>query len=298
MKQKLFHFSFQAMGSPCELKIYHCDGGMAQDVYEKVVADVQRIEYRYSRYRDDSILSEINKTAEQGGEIEIDEETYALLNYADTCFWQSQGLFDVTSGVLRKAWDFKSNKIPSVKEINSLLKFVGWQKVSFTQKSVSFSRSGMQLDFGGIGKEYAVDRAANICRLNGVVSGLVNLGGDIHIIGPHPDGKPWQVGVSHPRNSSDVLTRIPVSKGAVASSGDYERCLMINGKRYGHVLNPKTGWPVEELIAVTVVAPQCVIAGSLCTISMLLEKQGKKWLKETGVRYLWVDSKGRTRIDL
>ncbi len=298
MEQKLYDFTFQAMGSPCELKIYHQNGSRAQSVYEQVVKDVRRIEQRYSRYRDDSLLTAINNVAERGGTIDIDEETFALLHYADICYQQSRGLFDITSGVLRKAWDFKTGKPPAAKNIRRLLKLVGWHKVILSPREISFSVAGMQLDLGGIGKEYAVDRAANICRQNGVVHGLVNLGGDINILGPHPDGAPWMVGVSHPRKASEVLTRIPVYKGAVASSGDYERCLMIHGKRYGHVLNPKTGWPVNGLIAVTVIAPQCVIAGSLCTISMLLEEQGKKWLKDTGVQYLWVDKNGKYQVSL
>lgn len=287
-----YQFSFNAMGSPCEIKLYSKDKAMAEKVADTVIQDVQRIEQRYSRYRDDSVLSDINRVAEKGGEIPIDEETYALLNYADTCYKQSAGLFDITSGVLRKVWDFKSKKIPAPKDIKKVLKRVGWQKIQLTASSIKFLESGMELDFGGIGKEYAVDRASAICQEQGIRSGLVNLGGDIKVIGPHPDGSPWMVGISHPRKPSELLTRIPVYSGAVASSGDYERCLVINGRRYGHVINPKTGWPVQGLVAVTVVAEQCVIAGSACTISMLMEGRGKKWIKNLGVSHVWVDAKG------
>ena len=156
-----------------------------------------------------------------------------------------------------------------------------------------FSEPGMQLDFGGIGKEYAVDRAATICIKQGIQHGLVDLGGDIKIIGPHADGRPWSVGIRHPRKSRQLMASINVSRGAIASSGDYEKCIILNGKRYSHILNPKTGWPVRGLASITVIAEQCVIAGSVTTISILKEKQGKHWLKELGLAHLWMDEQGQ-----
>jgi thiamine biosynthesis lipoprotein len=281
------------MGSPCELKFYAKSQQSAKQVADKVIADVKRIEQRYSRYQEDSMLSAINRVAEKGGSIEVDEETMALLNYANTCYQQSAGLFDISSGILRKAWDFKSKTIPKQAEIKQLLKSIGWKKIKLTEKSISFSVSGMQLDFGGIGKEYAVDRAAAICWQHGIQHGLVNLGGDIKIIGPHIDGKPWIVGISHPRMPNELLTSLSLYSGGVASSGDYQRCIEINGKRYSHVLNPKTGWPVRGLSAVTVVAEQCVIAGSACTIAMLMEGRGKRWLDKLGAKHIWVDMQGK-----
>jgi len=292
MTKQQYQFPFNAMGSPCEIKIYSQSKMSAQQVADAVIKDVLDIEQRYSRYREDSVLSAINRVAMQGGKVAIDEETFALLNYADTCYQQSKGLFDISSGILRTVWDFKAEHIPTQSEIKQVLKRVGWKKIELTTASVKFNVAGMELDFGGIGKEYAVDRAAAICWQQGVRHGLINLGGDIKVIGPHPDGTPWMVGISHPRKKGKLLTHIPIYKGAVASSGDYERCMEVKGRRYGHVLNPKTGWPVQGLTAVTVVAEQCVIAGSACTISMLMEKQGKKWLKKLGVRYLWMDAKG------
>ena len=292
MPFSLYHFPFNAMGSPCELKFYAENEVSAKEVADKVIADVQRIEQRYSRYREDSVLSGINRVAEKGGSIAVDEETMALLNYADTCYKQSSGMFDISSGILRKAWDFKSQTIPKKAEIKQLLKSIGWKKIKLGEKNISFSVPGMQLDFGGIGKEYAVDRAAAICWQHGVQHGLVNLGGDIKIIGPHIDGKPWMVGISHPRKANELLTRLSLYSGGVASSGDYQRCIEINGTLYSHVLNPKTGWPVRGLASVTVIAEQCVIAGSACTIAMLMEGRGKQWLKKLGVRHIWVDQKG------
>lgn len=293
MALTLYRFPFRAMGSPCEVQFYADDKGQAQFVADQVMADVWRIEARYSRYREDSVLSAINAVAAKGGVIAIDYETAALLNYADTCYQQSEGLFDITSGVLRQAWDFKSQKLPPKAAIKKLLSSVGWNKVQFNATQISFKHPSMQLDFGGIGKEYAVDRAATICREQGIAYGLINLGGDIKIIGPQANGQPWTVGISHPRNPGALLASVNVYAGAVASSGDYERCIVVNGQRFSHVLNPKTGWPVNGLVGVTVMAEQCVIAGSACTIAMLMEKRGKKWLEDLGLQHIWMDPKGK-----
>lgn len=293
MPLALYRFPFRAMGSPCEIQLYSCDKRHAQSVADKAMADVWRIEARYSRYREDSVLSGINHVAAKGGVVALDEETAALLHYADTCYQQSEGLFDISSGVLRQAWDFKAQKIPKKALIKQLLNGVGWDKVRLSATQISFKRPGMQLDFGGIGKEYAVDRAAAICKEQGIEHGLVDLGGDIKIIGPHADGRPWSVGLRHPRKPDALLANVKVYAGAVASSGDYERCIVVNGRRYGHVLNPKTGWPVNGLVGVTVLAEQCVIAGSACTIAMLMESRGQQWLDALGLQHIWMDPDGK-----
>jgi len=295
---QLFHFPFKALGSVCDIQFYAKNKTQAKKIADLVIADVQRIEKKYSRYRDDSVLTAINNVATLGKEIRVDEETLALLNYADTCYQQSSGLFDITSGVLREIWDFKSQTIPAEKKIKAILPRIGWDKVGINGSTLKFSVKGMQLDFGGIGKEYAVDRAAAICLQHGIQHGLVDLGGDIKIIGPHADGRPWSVGIRHPRKQGDLMSSINVYQGGIASSGDYERCIILNGKRYSHILNPKTGWPVRGLPSITVVAEQCVIAGSVATISMLKEKKGKQWIKGLGVSYLWMDERGKVGGDL
>jgi len=153
----------------------------------------------------------------------------------------------------------------------------------------------MELDFGGIVKEYAADQSAVICLQAGIQHGawcLVNLGGDIRVIGPHPDGKPWSIGVSHLRNKTHHYRQLQISHGGISSSGDYERCIKISGHYYSHILNPKTGWPVSGLASVTVIADLCLVAGSVSTIAMLKEKAGAEWLKEIGLKLLWVDVDG------
>lgn len=290
---KRFRFPFKAMGTPCEMQLYAPSGSAARRVANNVQADIERLEARYSRYRDSSFLSEMNRIAAKGGTVKVDAETASLLDYAQTCFNESDGLFDITSGLLRQAWNFRSETLPSDAHIQSLLGRIGWQRLEWEAPVLSFPHAGMEIDLGGVVKEYAVDRAATLCQEQGIHHGMVNLGGDIRVIGPHADGSPWQVAIRHPRDPDGLLTTLSLASGALASSGDYERCLTIDGVRYGHVLNPKTGWPVTHMAAVSVVADLCVVAGSASTIGMLRDEAGKTWLADAGVDYLWVDVEGQ-----
>lgn len=283
---------FRALGSPCELHLY----GESKDALEHAAAlavgEVERIEQKYSRYREDTIVSEINRAAGSGRFVSIDAETDALLDYAATTFEQSDGLFDITSGVLRAAWDFASGRLPDQATIDGLLPQVGWSKVLREAGRVRLAREGMEIDFGGFGKEYAVDRVTVLLREQGVTAGLVDLGGDLSIVGPHPDGQPWIVGIRDPRDPENAMASLPLSHGALATSGDYERFMEIDGQRYCHLLDPRTGWPVRGLASTSVVAPQCLVAGSGTTIGMLKGKQGAAWLDRLGLPHLWVREDG------
>jgi thiamine biosynthesis lipoprotein len=287
-----FRHAFKAMGSPCELQLFSADETRAQRAIAAVVADVERLEQLYSRYRDSSLLSSINRVAAHGGSIAVDDETAGLFNYATTCFAESDGLFDITSGVLRKAWDFKSGRLPDPVAVERLLAQVGWDKVSWDPPVIGFPVAGMELDLGGVVKEYAADRAASLCRDRGVHSGMVNLGGDIAIVGPRPDGDTWRIGLQHPRSRENLMGTLQLHAGGLASSGDYERCLVIDGVRYGHILNPRTGWPVRYMASVSVVADLCVVAGSACTIAMLKDDAGPAWLEQLGLNHVWVNVNG------
>lgn len=289
-----YRFSFRAMGSPCQIALHADKAEVARAVADSVIADVECVEQRYSRFRADSALSAINREAGRPGGVAVDEEMAALLDYAQMCFEQSDGLFDITSGILRRAWRFSDGpgSLPSEALIEQLLEKVGWDKLSWKRPFISFHVPGMELDFGGIAKEYAADRAVTLCVQNGIESGVVNFGGDLRVIGPHPDGSPWQVGIRHPRHPQRLLATLDITSGAVTTSGDYERCLVVDGKRYSHILNPRTGWPVAGLCSVSVVAPFALVAGSACTIAMLKGEDGADWLRGMDLPALWMDEAG------
>ncbi len=281
---------FEAMASNCEVLIDTEDENLAQEITRLAATEVCRIEHKYSRYRDDNILHEIN----QGAVTRVDEETARLLDYAQQLYQLSEGQFDVTSGVLRQAWHFDgSDKIPTAAQINTLLPLVGWEKVQWHNSQIHLGK-GMEIDFGGIGKEYAADCAALIA--NTFISGqpdahvhntsvLINLGGDLAVTGPRKNGNGWQVGINSGApaispHAADFL----LEQGGVATSGDANRYLEKDGMRYGHVLNPRTGWPVEGApAAVTVVAASCTDAGMLSTMALLYGPAAEDFLRKQKV---------------
>lgn len=286
-------YRWKAMGSPCELQLF-AKPDHGRRLADAAAAEVERLEQRYSRYRPDSFLSEVNRVAQIGGSIGVDAETALLLDYSDTCFRESGGLFDISSGILRRAWDFKSDKLAADQDIAELLPLVGWDKIGWASPIVSFPIPGMEIDLGGVVKEYAVDRVAALLLRRGIDSGFVNLGGDLRVIGPQPGGKPWRVGIRHHRQSDGVAALIEMERGALATSGDYERCMVVDGVHYGHILNPQTGWPVSELAAVSVIADLCLVAGSASTIAMLKDGGGVEWLECLGLPHRWTRVMGES----
>ena len=289
----LHRFAFRAMAATHELQLVAPSLAAAQRAAAAAIADVLRIEAKYSRYRDDSLTSRINRGA-GGAPVAIDAETAALLRYADDCHRLSDGKFDVTSGVLRRAWDFRAHppRVPDAVTLAPLCALIGWDEVTWDADAIRLPRAGMEIDFGGIGKEYAADRMATICRDHRIESGLVNLGGDIRAIGAQESGAPWRIGIRHPRAPDEAIAVLDVVDAAVATSGDYERCIEVDGVRYSHLLDPATGRPVAHWQSVSVVAPLCVVAGSLATIAMLLEARALPFLAAQGAAYLAVDAHG------
>lgn len=290
---ELHRHAFKAMGSPCEIQLYGRDRAETGRLAALAAAEVERLEALYSRYREDSLLSAINRAAAAGAAFTVDAETAGLLDYAAACHAQSDGLFDITSGVLRRAWRFDTGQAPDQAQIDALLDRVGWERLVWRSPVLEFPTPGMEIDFGGVVKEYAVDRVAALCRDAGARHGVVNLGGDIRVIGPRADGEPWRVGISHPRRRDAVVTTLLVREGAVASSGDYERRVVVDGVTYGHILDPRTGWPVRHMAAVSVVGDFCLVAGSASTIGMLKAEEGPAWLADLGLPHLWADVDGR-----
>ena len=288
---QLHQKAFRAMACQCEIKLWSADAIQAEAVLQAAVAEVQRIEAKYSRYQAQSVISQINANAGISDTI-VDTETATLLDFAQQCFEQSDGLFDITSGVLRRAWDFKSHRLPTQADIDALLPLIGWHKVNWQRPTVRLGLPGMQLDFGGFGKEYAADRAASVLIDAGLMHALVNLGGDVRVTGPQGDGTPWRIGIQHPRHADQAIASITIDSGALATSGDYERYMVINGKRYAHLLNPHTGYPIACAQSASVQAPLCVLAGALASCALLQGVGGLAFLRAQEYAFLWVDACG------
>ena len=290
----MFPFShiFLAMGGDCAIHLCAESRSKFEELAETAEAEVVRIEKRYSRYRADSELSRINTAAAEGESICVDEEARHLIEFAKACFVKSDGAFDITSGILRRAWDFSAARLPDQASIDALLPLIGLDKIALSDSCLDFSQAGQELDFGGLGKEFAADRAAEVCSALGARHGFVDLAGDIRVIGPQPDGSPWMVGIRHPREPELVIAKVALTDGALATSGDYERYFDFEGRRYCHILDPRTGWPAQGLSSVTVISDRCLVAGSLSTIAMLKGREGSSWLARLGVRHIVVTDEG------
>jgi thiamine biosynthesis lipoprotein len=272
--------SFACMASPCEILIDSDDADLAHSLSSLVYTEALRIEQKYSRYREDSETSKINRGA--GTTVSVDAETARLLDYADQCYRLSGGKFDITSGILRKAWRFDgSDRVPGQDTVAALLEHIGWGKVSWRNPLLTLP-PGMEVDFGGIGKEYAVDRCAQLCGQASSASILVNFGGDMYISGPRRDNSEWIIGINDPYGDGGKHVGVlHLHRGGVATSGDARRFLLKDGVRYSHILDPQSGWPVADgPRAVTVAAQTCIEAGMLATFAMLQGAHAEEFLKE------------------
>lgn len=284
-------FEFKAMGTLCVIKTRGAAEHEVRPAVDAAIAEVQRIEAKYSRYREDSIVSRINAAAGSGEAVEVDEETADLLGFAANMHAYSDGLFDITTGVLRQVWDFRAARLPDAAQLQQVLERLGWHKVQWRRPFVTLPAAGMELDFGGFGKEYAADRAGTLLAERGV-NALVNLGGDLRISTPHAGGAAWSLGIAHPRKPGEVIAGIEMIGGGLATSGDYERFFEIDGRRYCHILDPHTGWPVQHWQSISVCAPSCLAAGALSTIAMLKGPAAHEFLHGQGVGFLSIDALG------
>jgi len=278
--------SFMAMASPCDVLMEVDDETLAQEILDAVANEAWRIEDKFSRYKKDNIIFRINHS--KGEAVTIDEETSRLLDFANELFEISDGLFDVTSGVLRQIWKFDgSDNLPEKKHVKKILKKIGWQKVSRQEGSVVLPE-GMEIDLGGIGKEYAVDRCVQIAWQKTKQSVLVNFGGDLAMTTARKNDAFWSVGRLI-TGSDEACGLFQLYRGAIATSGDANRYLLKDDVRYSHILNPLTGWPVVDAPhTVSVAAPTCIEAGMMSTLAMLQGGEAEAFLKLQEVDY-WVD---------
>ena len=274
------------MGSPCEVR-FDADDPEAVQIFGRLAeAEVARIESAYSRYRPDSLLSKVNRS--HGAAVEVTPEMAALLAYAQECHVMSDGLFDISCGVLRELWTFDgSGNVPTPDAVTALLPRIGWNKIAFSGTHITIP-SGMEVDFGGLGKEYAVDRVIMLLTSKTDCPVLVNFGGDLRVSGPRRDGSAWRIAIEGVDPGEDSQGLIEIRNGALTTSGDARRFLLKDGVRYSHILNPKTGWPVENPPrAVTVAAATCMEAGILSTLAMANGAEAEAFLKAEGV-LAWV----------
>jgi len=288
------------MGCPCEVGIFSPEPGLAKRLITEAREEVQRLDLKYSHYKSESHISHLQQQAARPQGVTVDPETSALLDYAAEQFRLSDGMFDITAGSLTRLWR-KRDRLPSQDQLDEALRLTGWEKLDWTGRHLTMP-AGMQLELGGLVKEYAADRAALLLKRRKMNSAYVELGGDIHVTGPRPDGSAWRMGIRKPdyrgQDRTAAMAAIPLFAGGLATSGDYERSFLIDGKRYGHIVNPQSGLPVESFQSVSVLAPSCLLAGSMSTLAMLKGVEaGLELLRSSGLAWLARTADGRIHTE-
>lgn len=273
------------MACPCVVIVDSADQNLADRASLLVQDEVRRIEKKYTRYQP-SVLTRINESA--GTIVTVDGETADLLDYANYCHTLSGGLFDITSGAFRRVWKFgPHSRLPTSDEVSRVLPSVGWSRVHWSRPQLTLE-PGMELDFGGFGKEYAVDRAIAIAQQHIDAPLMVNLGGDLRVTGQRANGCAWKVGVDDVLTPGFVSALLELKSGALATSGDTYRRIENAGRIYGHVIDPRSGWPVEGAPrAVTVYAKTCSEAGLLAKLALLKGAHAEAFLYAEDIR-AWV----------
>jgi thiamine biosynthesis lipoprotein len=269
--QGMATLSFQAMGTHCRIRFAALEKEV-QSLDTEIRDWVAAFEMKYSRFQPDSLVSRIN-SAPAGEWTEVDAETDKLFALCDQLHFFTRGAFDPTSLPLLRIWDWKSTseRFPTDSEVEQARALVGWRKIKRRKGAVQLPVPGMALDLGGIGKEYAVDCVALMVAQAGIRGALVDFGQDVRVVGL-PVGKPfWHIGLEDPAKPGSVWCGLAVKDRAVATSGDYLRCRTVAGRRIGHIVDPRTGYPVDNGVrAVSVIAPSCTLAGALSTTAFVL----------------------------
>ncbi len=292
------------MDTVVEIKVCHRNKAKAQEAIDSAMEEVRRVEQKMSRFLPDSEVSRINNetssgsvesTQLTGGGIRISDELFSLLEKAVRLSELTRGCFDVTIYPLVKIWNIEGENpaVPAKKEIQERLQLVGSANMALKNSSVRFAKKGMGIDLGAIAKGYAVDAAIRVLKEKNVESAMVNAGGDIYVLG-RKQGKPWRIGIRHPRKGGEILGIVELEDKAIVTSGDYERFFFSEGERYHHILDPKTGYPADECQSVTIVAKETTFADGLATgVFVLGPRKGMDLIESLeGIEGVIVDKEG------
>ena len=289
-----YKIQFECMASNCSILIESKQLDLVKTAAKSAIIEAWRIEYKFSRYQTDNTFTKIHSNVDAIQK--LDTETAQLMIFANHAYNASQGLFDITSGILRKVWKFDgSDNLPENSAVNELVTIVGWEKLGWNPNNPTELTlpSGMELDFGGIGKEYAVDKMLSICRQifsKTTAAILINCGGDLACSGKRLNGESWKVGIESINDPTKATLIVALSSGALATSGDSRRFLMKDGCRYSLVLNPTTGWAMTDAPrSVTVGAPTCVNAGIVSTLALLKGPEAESFLASLDMDY-WISN--------
>ena len=284
------------MGSRFEITAVHADPDTAQRAIDAAYAEIDRLEEMISSWREHSETSRVNRNAGVAP-VPVSNELFNLIRRSLKISELTGGAFDITFAGAGRLWDFKNKKMPTPQAISAALHRIDYRRVHLdaAARTVFLETPETRIGFGAIGKGYAANRAIFALKQQAITSGVVNAGGDLVAYGRQEDGKPWSIGIAHPRNRDHVFARLALTETAVVTSGDYERFMIIDGKRYCHIINPKTGWPANHLQSVTIICPDGELADALATSVFILgPKEGMALVNRLkNVECLLVDQQGQ-----
>lgn len=264
------------MGTRFELVAVSEDEQQANEAIEAGIKEIQRIEALISEWQPTSQTSAINRSA-GGMPVPVDEELYELIRRSLRISELTGGAFDISWAAADKVWKFDGSmkEMPSQEAVKNSIRHIGYQKIQLIPEthSVFLKEEGMKIGFGAIGKGYAANRARDLMRRMGIQSGVVNAAGDLITWGKQADGQPWYIGIADPADKEKVFSWLTADHTAVVTSGSYEKYAEINGKRYGHIIDPRTGYPVSGLKSVTIICPDAELADALATAVFVLGKE-------------------------
>ena len=290
--------TFQAMGTMCRILAAGREAEVKR-FFAEAIAWVAAFEAKYSRFLPDSLISRINQSAGQDW-VATDNETDRILAMCHEMHFVTRGAFDPTSLPLVRLWNWKqvNPRVPGVDEIASAKELVGWNRLERKPGQVRLPKPGMCLDLGGMGKEYAVDQVSAMGIQRGLPGLLVDFGADVRVAGLPPDGRPgWHIGLEDPTKPGTCWTGLAVQNAGVATSGDYVRKFESGGKRYGHIVDVRTGYPVDgDVRSVSVMAPSCTLAGMLSTAAFVLGPEEGLKLIDTQLSAVGALVTGRGRL--
>jgi len=275
-------FAFPAMGTQNAL-LFRAPASAAAGFWGGVVRWLAAFEARVSRYIPTSRVSLLNAAAGDGTWHELDPELQELFALSDWFHWKTAGVFDPTVGAVARLWSAAAERAPDDAELAAARELVGWHKVERTPGKARLPRAGMQLDFGGIGKEYAVDRVFALAQQHGIRDLLIDFGRDLRVSGQPPEGGDWRLGLEHPGQPDTCWSGVALQQAALCCSGDYRRFTEVDGHRRSHLVDPRNGQPAASGVhAVWAIAPTCIEAGILTTTACILGMQaGGKLFEQT-----------------
>ncbi|MFC0425827.1 FAD:protein FMN transferase [Chryseobacterium scophthalmum] len=286
------------MGSKFEITLVDKDSLSAEKNIDKSIDEIRRIENLISEWKPETQISEVNRNAGIKP-VKVDPEVFALTEKGIYFSNLTDGAFDISIVAMDKIWKFDDsmNELPSEESIKNSVKNVGYQNIILdkTNSTIFLKNKGMKIGFGSIGKGYTADKTRELMKSFGVKAGIINASGDISTWGNQPDGKPWAIGINNPFKDDKIAAVLFLNENAVTTSGSYEKYAEIHGKRYSHIMNPKTGYPSTGLTSVTVVGPNATMANGFSTSIMVLgKKEGLKLIKKfPEYQYLLITDSGK-----